>query len=355
MEEIDYVKTGQCLHRELFGGTWQQSWLHDRFLELAEATRHEATVPELVRKGLLREELPDVYSTMTFSKRFCDIILKEIENFMSYCDKHGVAIHRPNSMNRYGVVLNLMGMKPVLTHLQQQFFVPISRALFPIEGSNFSDHHTFIISYNCAKDKALDMHTDDSDVTWNICLGKEGFIGSGLTFCGQIADADHRKYSGSYTHELGRAVIHLGQRRHGADNILSGDRHNIVMWCKNNDYRNSDLFERRMRRYEKESGPPDPRCLSYTHDRDYIAFKDYPSGCNPYSIESDMESDEDSSKRAEDAAASPSQEQSLPWCPPTKFGYDGMFSQNKLMLIHFQKEVAKEEERKSKKLKIEDS
>ena len=27
------------------------------------------------------------------------------------------------------------------------------------------------------------------------------------------------------------------------------------------------------RLYEKEAGPPDVQCLSYTHDRDYGAFK----------------------------------------------------------------------------------
>ena len=28
----------------------------------------------------------------------------------------------------------------------------------------------------------------------------------------------------------------------------------------------------------KEDGPPDPRCLSYTHDRDYGSYRDYPPG-----------------------------------------------------------------------------
>ena len=28
----------------------------------------------------------------------------------------------------------------------------------------------------------------------------------------------------------------------------------------------------------QEGGPPDPRCLSYTHDRDYGSYRDYPPG-----------------------------------------------------------------------------
>ena len=35
------------------------------------------------------------------------------------------------------------------------------------------------------KDLGLDMHTDDSDVTFNVCLGK-AFAGAGLTFCGVL-------------------------------------------------------------------------------------------------------------------------------------------------------------------------
>jgi hypothetical protein len=28
------------------------------------------------------------------------------------------------------------------------------------------------------------MHTDDSDVTLNVCLGRDGFRAAGLRFCG---------------------------------------------------------------------------------------------------------------------------------------------------------------------------
>jgi hypothetical protein len=37
------------------------------------------------------------------------------------------------------------------------------------------------------------MHTDDSDVTFNICLGRE-FTASGLTFCGGIGTPAHRQF-----------------------------------------------------------------------------------------------------------------------------------------------------------------
>lgn len=305
--------------------------------------RKGASVAELIARDCLREEIAGVYSMPTFSTELCDKIIAETEHFIQYATDHDIEIHRPNSMNRYGLVLNLIGMKSTLTDLQMRHFLPVSHILFPVEGSAFTAHHTFIISYESTKDRSLDMHTDDSDVTWNICLGKEGFTGSGLTFCGQMAQADHRKFSGLYTHQTGRAVVHLGQQRHGADTILSGERHNMVMWSTNEVYRNSELFESRMKQYEKESGPPDLQCLSFTHDRDYIAFKEYPAGKNPYVLASDSDEDEAEASTIADTTPRP---HSMPWCPPTKFGYDGIFTQNKLMLIHFEKEVEREEEKK---------
>ena len=44
--------------------------------------------------------------------------------------------------------------------------------LFPGVGSHFDRHHTFVVRYKVGEDLGLDMHTDDSDVTFNVCLGK---------------------------------------------------------------------------------------------------------------------------------------------------------------------------------------
>mgnify|MGYP003333528851 CR=1 FL=1 len=44
-----------------------------------------------------------------------------------------------------------------------------------------------MVQYKHGEDLGLDMHTDASDVTLNVCLGKE-FTGAGLTFCGVRGD-----------------------------------------------------------------------------------------------------------------------------------------------------------------------
>lgn len=66
------------------------------------------------------------------------------------------------------------------------------------------------------------LHTD---VTFNVCLGKEPFTGAGLTFCGVIGTPQHRQFNLSYKHVIGRCVVHLGRQRHGADDIKEGISH----------------------------------------------------------------------------------------------------------------------------------
>ena len=39
-------------------------------------------------------------------------------------------------------------------------------------------------------DRFLDMHHDASEITLNVCLGREGFKASGLRFCGQFGNKE---------------------------------------------------------------------------------------------------------------------------------------------------------------------
>ena len=79
-----------------------------------------------------------------------------------------------------------------------------------------------------------------------------------------------RRFSYRHTHAKGRAILHLGHHRHGADDIETGERYNLIMWCKSSSYRLSHDF---LKKYQKpptrEATPPDLVCLSYTHDDDY--------------------------------------------------------------------------------------
>ena len=161
----------------------------------------------------------------------------------------------------------------------------------------FDDHHSFLVRYEAKEDLGLDMHIDSSDVTFNVCLGEAGFTGSTLTFCGMFGASDHRRYRHTYHHEIGRAVLHLGSQRHGADDIADGRRMNLIIWNQNRkEWRSSDEYRNIRALYQREEGPPDEVCLSYTHDVDYVAFKELPQRARSLSL--------------------------TPWCPPPDKEYE---------------------------------
>ena len=218
-------------------------------------------------RSLLREEAPGVYSFALFTPEFCQMLVEEIDAI----NASGIPIDRPNSMNNYGLILNAVGLHPAFSSLQSQVFNPIAQELFPEVGCGYFDsHHTFVVQYEPGKDLGLDMHSDSSDVTFNCCLGKE-FTGAPLVFCGMQGDRKHRKRSLTYAHKIGRCVVHLGLRRHGAQNIKTGQRYNLIMWSSSSLYQQTEEFRQRslQETQQKEDGPPDAVCLSYTHDRDY--------------------------------------------------------------------------------------
>lgn len=268
---------------------WPREWFAPEFLAALDAGTEEGW------RDLFLEEAPEVYSFPFFTTAFCEMFVEELYSFYD----SGLPARRPNSMNNYGVIINEIGMEPMLDLLQRNMLHPVARFLFPSTGAHFDHHHSFIVRYKMGEDLGLDMHTDDSDVTFNVCLGKD-FAGAGLQFCGDQATATHRKASAVYHHVKGRCVVHLGHRRHGADDITEGERLNLIVWNQNSEYRRSAKFARyhvKGKSYEREVSEPDKVCLSFTHDRDYGVFKEY-TGANE-------------------------QHRGDGWCPPSFAEYEG--------------------------------
>ena len=164
----------------LFDPGLVKQWLHPEFAELSHALDEGADVRSLVAQV---GGMQDVYSFPLLNDEACDRLCDEIEHF----GKSGLPARRPNSMNRYGLILNEIGMRPSLDALQAEVW-RVARELWPVEGASFDDHHSFCVSYKPNEDRGLDMHTDNSDVTLNVCLGRD-FTASGLTFCGEVGQA----------------------------------------------------------------------------------------------------------------------------------------------------------------------
>jgi len=192
--------------------------------------RSDAELRALVTK----ESNTQIFSLQVFNPRFMAMFVEEIENF----ERSGLPVSRPNSMNNYGVILHDLGFTPLMDHLVVSYLAPLARALYPHDeaAQNLDSHHSFIVQYRMTEDLDLGFHFDDSDVTLNVCLGKQ-FTGGELYFKGLYFNPETHKEDLSLGHTAGRGYIHLGQHRHGAQPITSGERYNLIVWGRNNQVR----------------------------------------------------------------------------------------------------------------------
>lgn len=167
--------------------------------------------------------------------------MEEIDHFEKWCGEHGLQVNRPNSMNNYGAILDDFGMEPVLDRLMQTMVSKMSFLKYPHIADQLDEHHGFAVEYSLDKDRQLDFHVDDSEVTLNICLGVE-FEGGELYFGGircPVHQQNPPKPDEAFLvgHEVGSALLHLGRHRHAATPIKAGRRMNLILWCRSSQWR----------------------------------------------------------------------------------------------------------------------
>jgi hypothetical protein len=83
----------------------------------------------------------------------------------------------------------------------------------------------------------LVAHTDDSEVTLNVCLGRVGFGGGLLSFSGlrgtpRATGAAAQVVTDEYEPQPGRAVLHAGRHFHSVSPVTSGSRYALVLWAR---------------------------------------------------------------------------------------------------------------------------
>jgi len=183
---------------------------------------------------LKQETQTGIYSFDLFNNKFCNLLIEEIENF----ERSGLPVSRPNSMNNYGVILDEIGFTPFLNELRKRVVAPFASLLYSKYNYRELDHHHgFIVQYKLTEDLDLGFHYDESEVTLNVCLGKI-FKGGTLYFCGLLNDPTSHKELYEFTHTPGKAILHIGKHRHGANAIKSGERYNLILWCRSTQERN---------------------------------------------------------------------------------------------------------------------
>ncbi|CAN1173351.1 2-oxoglutarate and iron-dependent oxygenase domain-containing protein CP2 [Linum perenne] len=199
-------------------------------------------------KSIVLETTPGVYSFDMLQPSFCDMLISEVENIERWVHDTEFKMMRPNTMNKYGAVLDDFGLDPMLAKLMDGYVQPMAKVFFPeINRLALDSHHGFIVEYGADKDVELGFHVDDSEVTLNVCLGKD-FFGGQLYFRGARCDKHvntktHQEEIGDYAHIPGRAVLHRGRHRHGARATTSGQRFNLIMWCRSSAYREMKKYK----------------------------------------------------------------------------------------------------------------
>lgn len=207
-----------------------------------------ANVPEDVKDGLLKllkEEAPGIFVFDFLEPAFCAALLEEIAHFEEWCKLNNKPVNRPNSMNNYGAILDDFGFQPTLEQLVSQYMNVLSAVVYSYIGPTLDHHHGFMVAYEMDKDINLSMHVDDSDVTLNVCLGRD-FTKGELLFAG--ARCNHHNSTTQplpgervlIEHKLGQAVLHVGRHRHSATAITSGQRYNLILWCRSSKFRRLD-------------------------------------------------------------------------------------------------------------------
>ncbi len=142
-------------------------------------------------------------------------------------------------------------------------------------------HHTFSVAYKVGEEsemkdagsRGLDMHHDAAEVTLNVCLGRDKFTASGLRFCGHFGSKHQRKEQCQVQHRVGQAILHLGRHRHGADDIQSGERVNLIVWARSSAFRAAAAFQHvppdGYPREKEDAANIERVCLSAANDQDY--------------------------------------------------------------------------------------
>ncbi|XP_047163334.1 2-oxoglutarate and iron-dependent oxygenase domain-containing protein CP2-like isoform X3 [Vigna umbellata] len=237
------IENYQPLHRELYSVN-PATFFVPSFLRAINDNTEQSF------RSIMSEPSPGIFIFDIFQTNFCELLLSEIENFEKWVTETKFRIMRPNTMNKYGAVLDDFGLETMLDKLMEGFIRPLSRVLFAeVGGATLDSHHGFVVEYGKDRDVDLGFHVDDSEVTLNVCLGKQ-FSGGELFFRGircekHVNTGTHSEEIFDYSHVPGRAVLHRGRHRHGARATTSGNRVNLLLWCR------SSVF-REMKRYQKD-------------------------------------------------------------------------------------------------------
>jgi len=291
------------LHPELYDlAKYEEEMIHPNLLKAVREVRHAAAAalsskqnhpslpPSLhafaTEKQLMNEErnllslleesstVSGVYTLPIFTPLFCTMLREELRHL----EASGIPLRRPNGMNRFGAILDFLGMEESFTHFLHKYLSPIAQLVFPhlVSVEDATEHYAFAVHYASAPggDVALAEHADASVVTLNVNLDGRGNIDEarlearrqtalsgpskyGILACGEeeVDRMNPTNYTGGQlafrgvrfidkapqqkpvkmvdfkSFPAGSGILHLGGHYHAALPLTSGERTNLVVWA----------------------------------------------------------------------------------------------------------------------------
>jgi hypothetical protein len=196
----------------------------------------DVTIDPSALAVLMDEEMFDVYSfpllQPDFCKRICDYvrhlaILGQQERYQSL------------NLGQRPFDLDSIGLTWLADWLFQLVVRPISRQLFKASecgGGELDWRHAFVAGYSATPAlgkprERLVTHTDDSEVTLNLCLGDD-FEGGELEFFGLRGTKQQGQLVGTFAPMPGLALLHAGRHFHDVSQITEGDRFALIVWSR---------------------------------------------------------------------------------------------------------------------------
>jgi len=161
----------------------------------------------------IKTESEDVFSFPVLSETFCNQIVEEIESFRKSTRDSGIAMR----VSQFGFDKAIKSM--VNDHLSD-----LITSLYPQLKEVPYEVYPKLMTYEMGKNEDWPIHTDGDIATLNICLSKN-FQGTNLRL---YSKSEPSKFI-DYQHQIGRAVIILGDNLHSVTPLESGTRYSLVI------------------------------------------------------------------------------------------------------------------------------
>lgn len=212
---------------------------------------------------LSRHEFQDAYSVQLLQPAACQCLREEAESFRAWAARVGRVSPGLLLSSRWYFKQMDGRYDALFDRLLVEVLRPLDAALYK-QVAQLAYHHDYCINFEEGVDVALKPHTDDSDLTVNIFLGagtgKTSHRGADLlllapteedTRCGTPRlDAGYTGTSSRYTHnEVGRGILHPGERWHAVEPLHTGSRWNLLVWALRDDREWKSTFFADMERH----------------------------------------------------------------------------------------------------------